>query len=119
MKNKRKKQEEKIKAEADSAAEAAAKKRKTEMEEEKRSWEEKKKTLENTIKVTKEEIGNENKNLLAAVSRGTRLDNTVVKNAALGTIKSCQEIIARKNGDLEKLQEKLNKLLERKPKEKQ
>ena len=116
MKNKRKKQEEKRKAEADSAA---AKKRKTEMEEEKRSWEEKKRTLENTIKVTKEEIGNENKNLLAAVSRGTRLDNTAVKNAALGTIKSCQEIIARKNGDLEKLQEKLNKLLERKPKEKQ
>ena len=115
----KKKQEEKRKAEADSAAEAAAKKRKTEIEEEKRSWEEKKKTLENNIKVTKEEIGNENKNLLAAVSRGTRLDNTAVKNAALGTIKSCQEIIARKNGDLEKLQEKLNKLLERKPKEKQ
>ena len=64
------KAEAKRKAEEAAAGEQAAKKRKEEQEAEQRTWDEKKRRLEDNIREIQEEIMNENESLMAAVSRG-------------------------------------------------
>ena len=68
----------------------AAKKRKEEQEAEQRTWDEKKRRLEDNIREIQEEIMNENKSLMAAVSRGSRLKEPAVAQAALKTVEACQ-----------------------------
>ena len=63
----------KEKAEEAAAEEQAAKKRKEEQEAEQRTWDEKKRRLEDNIREIQEEIIYENESLMAAVSRGSRL----------------------------------------------
>ena len=109
------KAEAKRKAEEAAAEEQAAKKKKEEQEAEKRTWEEKKK-LEDSIREIQEEIKNENESLMAAVSRGSRLKEPAVAQAALKTVKACQERIVAKTEDIKTKQKKLEKLLQKKPK---
>ena len=109
------KAEAKRKAEEAAAEEQAAKKKKEEQEAEKRTWEEKKK-LEDSIREIQEEIKNENESLMAAVSRGSRLKEPAVAQAALKTVKACQERIVAKTEDINTKQKKLEKLLQKKPK---
>ena len=47
-----------------------------------------------------EEIKNENESLMAAVSRGSRLKEPAVAQAALKTVKACQERIVAKTEDI-------------------
>ena len=110
------KAEAKRKAEEAAAEEQAAKKKKEEQEAEKRTWEEKKKKLEDSIREIQEEIKNENESLMAAVSRGSRLKEPAVAQAALKTVKACQERIVAKTEDINTKQKKLEKLLQKKPK---
>ena len=63
-----------------------------------------------------EEIKNENESLMAAVSRGSRLKEPAVAQAALKTVKACQERIVAKTEDINTKQKKLEKLLQKKPK---
>ena len=62
--------EAKRKAKEAAAGEQAAKKRKEEQEAEQRTWDEKKRRLEDNTREIQEEIMNENESLMAAVSRG-------------------------------------------------
>ena len=62
--------EAKRKAKVAAAREQAAKKRKEEQEAEQRTWDEKKRRLEDNTREIQEEIMNENESLMAAVSRG-------------------------------------------------
>ena len=91
------KAEAKRKAEEAAAEEQAAKKKKEEQE-------------------IQEEIKNENESLMAAVSRGSRLKEPAVAQAALKTVKACQERIVAKTEDINTKQKKLEKLLQKKPK---
>ena len=56
---------------------------------------------------------NENESLMAAVSRGSRLKEPAVAQAALKTVEACQEKIVAKT---EEINTKLEKLLQKKPK---
>ena len=87
-----------------------------EQEAEKRTWEEKKKKLEDSIREIQVEIKNENESLMAAVSRGSRLKEPAMAQAALKTVKACQERIVAKTEDINTKQKKLEKLLQKKPK---
>ena len=87
-----------------------------EREAEKRTWEEKKKKLEDSIREIQVEIKNENESLMAAVSRGSRLKEPAMAQAALKTVKACQERIVAKTEDINTKQKKLEKLLQKKPK---
>ena len=91
-------------------------KRREEQEAEKRTWEEKKKKLEDSIREIQVEIKNENESLMAAVSRGSRLKEPAMAQAALKTVKACQERIVAKTEDINTKQKKLEKLLQKKPK---
>ena len=62
--------EAKRKAKVAAAREQAAKKRKEEQEAEQRTWDEKKRRLDDNTREIQEEIKNENESLMAAVSRG-------------------------------------------------
>ena len=87
-----------------------------EQEAEKRTWEEKKKKLEDSIREIQVEIKNENESLMAAVSRGSRLKEPAMAQAALKTVKACQERIVAKTEDINTKQKKLEKVLQKKPK---
>ena len=85
--------EAKRKAKEAAAGEQAAKKRKEEQEAEQRTWDEKKRRLEDNTREIQEEIMNENKSLMAAVSRGSRLKEPAVAQAALKTVEACQNCL--------------------------
>ena len=110
------KAEAKRKAEEAAAGEQAAKKRKEEQEAQQKTWDEKKKKLENQIRELQEEIKNENASLMAAVSRGSRLKEPEVAQASLKTVKACQEKIVKKTEEIDALRKKMDKLLQKKPK---
>ena len=82
----------KEKAEAKRKAEeaAAGEQRKEGQEAEQRTLDEKKRRLEDIIREIQEEIMNENESLMAAVSRGSRLKEPAVAQAALKTVEACQ-----------------------------
>ena len=82
-----------------------------EQEAEKRTWEGKKKKLEDSIREIQVEIKNENESLMAAVSRGSRLKEPAMAQAALKTVKACQERIVAKTEDINNKQKKLEKVL--------
>ena len=82
----------KEKAEAKRKAEeaAAGEQRKEGQEAEQKTLVEKKRRLEDIIREIQEEIMNENESLMAAVSRGSRLKEPAVAQAALKTVEACQ-----------------------------
>ena len=110
------KAEAKRKAEEAAAGEQAAKKRKEEQEAQQKTWDEKKKKLEDQIRELQEEIKNENASLMAAVSRGSRLKEPEVAQASLKTVKACQEKIVKKTEEIDALRKKMDKLLQKNPK---
>jgi len=110
---KSKEQESKRKSEDKAKGEAEAKKIREEKEEEKRTWESKKKSAEDSLKTLDDEIKNQNNVMSAAVRRA----KTIKELSCLKTIEDCQGKIIEKTKEQAKLQEKLKKLMGKKPKD--
>ena len=81
-----------------------------------RSWESKKKDILDKLKIVTEEIKMQNEVMVAALSRGGRINDTRVKDSCFKTIENCQKILKEKMEEQLKLQMKLAHINEKKPK---
>ena len=114
--NRKKEIERKRKIDKELVLEAEAKKKKEEIEEAKKSWENKNKDLKNKLKVVEEIIKNENNALTAAVSRGMRENDENIKESSFQIIRNSQNVIQENMNEQKMLQKKLMKHQEKKPK---
>ena len=80
--------------------------------------EKKRDDLKNQISVVEEQIIWANKEFQAAVTQGQKTDNAQMKNKCFKQLGDCQERIEEKTEALSQLQEKMAKLMEKKPMEK-
>ena len=111
-----KEKEKKRKAEEAAAGEAESKKKKEEADAAKATWEEKKASLEEKVKVVKDEIATQNKVQDAALGRLERTKTEVMKKSCVKTIKESKESIRVKTEVQEKLMKQLARHMAKKPK---
>jgi len=111
-----KEKEKKRKAEEAAAGEAESKKKKEEADAAKATWEEKKTSLEEKVKVVKDEIATQNKVQDAALGRLERTKTEVMKKSCVKTIKESKESIRVKTEVQEKLMKQLARHMAKKPK---